>query len=201
MKWLFTLYSRVTNNQTQDMKELLIKRIKKPIRIQFKNKIVQKAKIFIEFPSSNILRFSMQNGDYTSLAFIKSKFNGHVREYSFSNRYIEINIKNNSVKSALKLFIESGHIQNSYIKFIYKNEDFFLALRLKYLPTELEKALNILGLSNEKSMKVIKKSYKKLVKQYHPDTVYYGSKGQIEDYSRKFQLIKNSYDVIKLHYL
>ncbi|MEA2100227.1 MAG: hypothetical protein U9P72_08855, partial [Campylobacterota bacterium] len=55
IKWLYTLYSNITNNSFPNMKELLVNRIEKPIIIEFKSiiedeKVEIKEEIIVEEP-------------------------------------------------------------------------------------------------------------------------------------------------------
>jgi DnaJ like chaperone protein len=65
--------------------------------------------------------------------------------------------------------------------------------------TSIEDAYKVLGVSKEDDMKVIKKAYRKLVRQYHPDII--ASQGKSESYMKeataKTQEINQAYEMIE----
>ena len=61
----------------------------------------------------------------------------------------------------------------------------------KFLPEE-EEALNIMGLGHDLTLESLKKRYKKLVKQCHPDIV--GDNKQAEE---RFKKICDAYNLLK----
>ncbi len=65
--------------------------------------------------------------------------------------------------------------------------------------SSLEEAYTILGASAQDDLKTIKKKYRSLVKQYHPDIIQAqgASEHYVEDATRKIQQINDAYEVIK----
>ncbi|MDF1876623.1 TerB family tellurite resistance protein [Sulfurimonas sp. SAG-AH-194-L11] len=67
----------------------------------------------------------------------------------------------------------------------------------------IEDAYKVLGVSKDDDMKVIKKAYRKLVRQYHPDII--ASQGKDEAYmqeaTKKTQEINQAYEMIQEHKL
>ena len=48
------------------------------------------------------------------------------------------------------------------------------------------------------SQDVLKKSYKKLVKVYHPDKIIHESPNMINHYTQKFQLLREAYEALRI---
>ena len=70
----------------------------------------------------------------------------------------------------------------------------------KYSKDILE-ALSVLGLKGGESMAEIKKAYRALAKEYHPDKLAGMSEGIIKMAKEKFQLIQNSYEYLNKNYV
>lgn len=70
----------------------------------------------------------------------------------------------------------------------------------KYSKDILE-ALSVLGLKGGESMAEIKKAYRALAKEYHPDKLAGMSEGIIRMAKEKFQLIQNSYEYLNKNYV
>tara|TARA_R110002073_G_scaffold139407_2_gene289670 strand:- start:22 stop:756 length:735 start_codon:yes stop_codon:yes gene_type:complete len=62
-------------------------------------------------------------------------------------------------------------------------------------------ALSVLGLKGGESMAEIKKAYRALAKEYHPDKLGGMSEGIIRMAKEKFQLIQNSYEYLNKNYV
>ena len=65
---------------------------------------------------------------------------------------------------------------------------------------ELKIAMNMLNIEEFDTQKIMKKKYKNLLIEYHPDKVFHESKKQIDEYTKIFQDIQSSYAVITTHY-
>lgn len=96
LKWLYTLYSNITKNNFKDMKELLVKRIRKPIIIEFKynikeEKIIEEEKLVEKFTKKidpyqdalDLLKVEIDD----SKNIIKMKYKKLLKEYHPDNVY------------------------------------------------------------------------------------------------------------------
>jgi len=92
---------------------------------------------------------------------------------------------------------EEELIQSAANIFKFSNET-YRQFRSRYAP-ESDKYYTILGCSNSDSNDKIKSQYRKLVRDYHPDTI--ASKGLPEEFTifanDKFREIQEAYDVVK----
>jgi len=85
-------------------------------------------------------------------------------------------------------------IKNQFIKSKTKTNS-------KKYSKEILDALNVLGLKGGESMDEIKKAYRSLAKEYHPDKLTGMSEGIIKLAKEKFQLIQNSYEYLNKNYV
>ena len=73
------------------------------------------------------------------------------------------------------------------------------AQRSSAVKNSLEKAYRVLGVSPQDDMQTIKKAYRKLVRQYHPDIIKAQGKDEsyLKEATRKTQEINEAYELIK----
>ena len=60
-----------------------------------------------------------------------------------------------------------------------------------------KEAYKVLGLTSDATEDQIKKSYKKLVMQYHPDRQYGKTQNEVEEARSKFEKVQEAYNIIK----
>ncbi len=93
--------------------------------------------------------------------------------------------------------VEEKLIQSAANIFKFSN-DAYMQFRSRYAP-ESDKYYTILGCSNSDSNDKIKTQYRKLVRDYHPDTI--ASKGLPEEFTifanDKFREIQQAYEMVK----
>ena len=105
----------------------------------------------------------------------------------------------------LRLSVADGALSDSEEKLISSaarifrfSEQKYNELKARYAP-DFEKYYAILGIHSRASDDEIKRQYRKLVKEYHPDTI--ASKGLPEEFNKfandKFREIQNAYDAVK----
>jgi len=90
---------------------------------------------------------------------------------------------------------------NDYINLVNQFKLFYEQKKAKE-QLNLKKAYEILGLSEGVSFSEVKKSYRKLVKEYHPDIVAAktNDKNIIENATKKLQEINEAYEILKEHF-
>jgi DnaJ like chaperone protein len=105
----------------------------------------------------------------------------------------------------LRLSVADGTLSESEERLISSaarifqfSEQKYHELKSRYAP-DVEKYYAILGTNSKASDDVIKRQYRKLVKEYHPDTI--ASKGLPEEFNKfandKFREIQEAYEAIK----
>lgn len=105
----------------------------------------------------------------------------------------------------LRVSVADGKLSPSEEKLILSavrifnfNDEKYMKLKSKYIQ-DFEKYYSILGCNSNDSNEHIKKQYRKLVSDYHPDKI--ASKGLPEEFTKfannKFREIREAYEVIK----
>jgi DnaJ like chaperone protein len=105
----------------------------------------------------------------------------------------------------LRLSVADGTLSESEEKLIssaarifHFSEQKYNELKSRYAP-DFEKYYAILGTNSSASEEEIKRQYRKLVKEYHPDTI--ASKGLPEEFTKlandKFREIQDAYDAVR----
>jgi len=198
LKWLYTLYMKKTNNFVPNLKETLIRRQTKPIKIILQEKIIHKIRykiideeiIHIEIqPQNNQIEYKIKKYLGTKITIMPS--------------YLSI-VLDTKAKERFKEFIYAKNIidiPHLHIFHSVKMEEFLSGEK----PPErvvidfATQAHKILGSTPFEDKKTIKKRYKKLAMQYHPDKVSTEDENTITLYTKKFQIILDAYNTLQKH--
>jgi DnaJ like chaperone protein len=94
-------------------------------------------------------------------------------------------------KISLNMYFSESELRTLYSKFdaLYSGQSV----------NSLDNAYKVLGVSAEDDMKSIKKAYRELVKQYHPDIIqaHGASDDYVQEATQKIQEINSAYELIK----
>lgn len=193
IKWLYNVFAKVTNQDIPKMKELLVKRIEKPIKIEYKNAIKKQINVNVEIMKNSFLHLSLNLFDEYFVNELKSIVRKYVT-YIDDTRGIIIDISTNDSKYNTKELLLNE--KNLFYIFSDKNE-IFKSLEFSQVENKLDDYFILLNSTKEDSMKIIKKRYKKLRKIYHPDNVFHQKDDATQEYTKKFQLLQNAYNAVK----
>lgn len=194
LKWLYTLYAKRNNNYIPELKESLVNRQHKPIKIVFPKKIIHRITYTVYNKETINIQIHPINSQiaYKLKTFLSAKM-------TISLTHLSVTLKTKEEKRLLKRFINSENIIDIAHLHIYdkqKMNDFFEGERRVKTLTYRDKAYIILGLTPNDDITALKKRYKKLAKQYHPDKANLGDKKEISLYTRKFQTILQAYETL-----
>jgi len=198
LKWLYSLYTK-KNIPLPELKESLLKRQHKAIKIitikkiihKLTYRIINKEDIQIHInPSNNTIAYKLKT-------FLQTKI-------TIMPTYLQVTFNSKEEKELLFKFINTKDIINIPHQHIYNKKDMDLFLNhyektkieVKVL-TPLQNAYIILGLSKNDDIKTIKKRYKSLAKEFHPDRIQKEDEKLINIYTKKFQAILEAYEIIK----
>lgn len=119
-------------------------------------------------------------------------------EYLLSLAYAdnELGVQEREIILDVAAYLEIG---NDDFNALYDAFEAFYAQ--KQADSTLQEAYAILGVKEEDDMEHIKKTYKNLVREFHPDILYHKGLDQsiMENSTRKLQSINRAYQVIKEH--
>jgi len=120
-----------------------------------------------------------------------------------------IDVSDYKAKARLERTLNKRHILHYQIKYTYDNHFMsklysdFANYSFGDLSRECDIAENkhfytILECPIGASQDALKKSYKKLVKVYHPDKVFHDDINMVDHYTRKFQLLQEAYESLRI---
>ena len=189
LKWLYTLYAKRTNNHIPKLKELLLNRQHKPIRIYLAQKIEYKITYLIK---ENIIKLEISPKNIQIQKQIANYFS-----INYQNLSIELN---NNNKILLKKFLNPTTILNFTYQHIYDKEKVETLLsneeqQKDSMQAKISQAYKIFGI-HKINKNILRKKYKKLAKKYHPDRVATHNMETINFYTKKFQDIVNAYELL-----
>ena len=195
LKWLFTLYAKKSSYVIPELKDSLIKREHKPIKIELKEDILHRISYSIIDESSIKVVISPANIQigHKLKTFLQSKV-------IVMPTHLIIKLDSDEAKRLFKIFITSKDIINEPHIHIYnraKIVEFFKEKSVQKFINPIDEAYIILGSSPNDSVKIVKKRYKKLAKEFHPDRVSYKDKNEILIYTKRFQRILEAYEIVK----
>ena len=195
LKWLYSLYTK-KNTPLPELKDSLVKRHHKSIRIITSKKIIHTISYkIIDNETINIQILPANNNiAYTIKTFLQTKI-------LITPTYLQISLTSVESKKLLYKFINSNMLINIPHHHKYNNLDMEKFLLFKYKVktkalTPVENAYLVLGLSKNDDLKTIKKRYKTLAKEYHPDRVFNSDKNKLDSYTKKFQSIRCAYELV-----
>ena len=196
MKWLYSEYKKNTKNFKKELKFELIKRLNKPIHIHFQPKENQKIIISATFYDNQVCQLVVDSKNELCENYLLHYFAGHIRLKSLSFHLYEIKVKTKKQKLSLKNFLKKSHLNGVPVTMNYNEKALELFLNLieeKKPLSEVDRAFKILKVDKSDSLKEIKKRYRKLAKNYHPDL----SALDYEESTKKFQILSEAFDLIK----
>jgi len=196
LKWLYTLYTKKTKNEFARLKESLVNRQHKPIKIILPQKIVHKISwkvvddktINIEIVPSNYQIVHMLN------KALKTKLIA-------SSTYFSVKINTEAEKKSLQKVLSSVDIINIPHLHIYKKaimEEFLAEKKKEVNEKEIAytQAHTILGSFPNDDAKTLKKKYKQLAMQFHPDKAEQKDSDALTLHTKKFQNILQAYETL-----
>ena len=195
LKWLYTLHTKVTKKNVPNLKELLVKRVDKPIKIEFKNRIEKQLCVNVNITKEGAIQLSLNRNDFYLFKDFESIIKKQLDIFCIKDRYIEIEADEDSNSKIKKMFSDERAKEHN-VFFIYEDKNALdKLLNPKPIIDDFQNALTLLNSEKNDSIKSIKAQYKKLLKFYHPDNVF--EQNSEKEYTKKFQNIQNAYTIVK----
>ena len=110
--------------------------------------------------------------------------------------FVDNGISSDEDRVLREIVVELDITSDEYSAMVAKFENM---LKNKQQTMSIEEACKILGVSEDDDMSLIKKTYRKLVRQYHPDIIKSQDKDDsyMEEATAKTQEINQAYEIIK----
>jgi len=193
LKWLYSLYAK-NNRAFPELKDTLLHRHRKAIKIITTKKIIHTISYKVIDTENIQIQIQPANNNiaYTIKTFLQTKI-------IIMPTYLQISFDSKESRELLEKFITSKNIINVPHLHQYNRLDMkkFIAYEVKEeILTPIQSAYIILGISENDDLKTVKKRYKSLAKEFHPDRVDYKDKARLDIYTKKFQAISGAYEVI-----
>jgi len=196
LKWIYALYAKKREQNTHGLKEVLLNRYHKGIKIILSNDILYKivwTKIDI-----NSMKLVVEPGNPLIVKGLKEHFKNILdeREDGFYLHKLE-----RKEKERVSHFIKVKNILNFKYENTYNKEHLKEFLQISNVNKELmlspmQKAHAVLGTHPGDDVTTLKKRYKSLAKIYHPDKVSRSDCQEIAFYTQKFQNILEAYEIL-----
>lgn len=199
MKWLYSYYKNQATNVNSDLRMALLGRLEKPIKFYLPPMEQVVIEISATFYEQNICHLALNKANAKCDAFFKNYFYDNLTLKSKRFNIYEINASSNRQKNFLKLFFFKPQIDGVQLTFSYNKEALKAFVSLTKKRSELEKACSVLNVNINDSFSIIKKSYKKLAKECHPDLFTYESNNSPLNATQSFQTLLNALHIIKKH--
>ena len=195
LKWLYMLYSKKTKNNFPALKESLINRQHKPIKIILTADIVHK--ITWEVIDDKTININIVPSNYQIAHILKSVLK---TKLFISSTYFSIEISTEEEKESLKFLLDTPTLIKIPHLHIFNKEEMDNFLVQKSVNQnniiDYEKAHTILGSLPNDNAKILKKRYKQLAMQFHPDKAEQKDNHTVMQYTKKFQSILQAYELL-----
>jgi len=180
---------------------------KHPIKIELKDKEQsEKIEVRLQARSSAEVHIRLDRPNRWVMSYLKSQLDLYVIQEGLMNLFLEL--PDNKAKSRLERALNKRQILHYEIQYTY--DAYFMQNLYSELgqfeyedhtDDEIEEMLHyytVLECPVGSSQDALKKSYKKLVKVYHPDKVHRESMDTVEHYTQKFQLLQEAYQALRI---
>jgi len=156
---------------------------------------------------SDTVLISLNKPNSWVLSYLKSQLEVYVEKGTDSS--LVIDVSDYKAKARLERTLNKRHILHYQVQYTYDNHfisklysdfaNFSFGDLCKYEDDDKHKHFyTVLECPIGASQDVLKKSYKKLTKIYHPDKVYKEEPHMVQHYTQKFQLLQEAYTALKI---
>jgi len=179
-----------------------------PIKIEL-NKLEEPEVIKVNLYAydKNTVLISLNHPNIWVINYLRSQLEVYVERGTDVSLVVDVH--DNKAKTRLERALNKRHILHYQIQYIYDNHfmsklysDFanfsFGDLCKEQDDEENTKFYTVLECPVGASQDTLKKSYKKLVKVYHPDKIIHESPNMVNHYTQKFQLLQEAYQALRI---
>ncbi len=181
--------------------------MKYPIKIELQERErAECIEVRLQARSSSEVHIKLDHPNRWVMSYLKSQLDLYVTQEGLMNLFLEL--PDNKAKSRLERALNKRHILHYEIQYTY-DAYFMQNLYSEYgqfvyedhTDDEIDEMLHyytVLECPVGSSQDALKRSYKKLVKVYHPDRVHCESADTVNHYTQKFQLLQEAYQALRI---
>ncbi len=181
--------------------------MKYPIKIELQEKEqAERIEVRLQARSSSEVHVKLNYPNRWVMSYLKSQLDLYVIQEGLMNLFLEL--PDNKAKSRLERALNKRHILHYEIQYTY-DAYFMQNLYSEYgefvyedhTDDEIDEMLHyytVLECPVGSSQDALKRSYKKLVKVYHPDRVHCENEDTVNHYTQKFQLLQEAYQALRI---
>ncbi len=186
----------------------LLKFEKQPIRVELEKALEpENVEVKLYAYDKNSVLISLEKPNAWVLNYLRSQLEVYVERGTDSS--LVLDVSDYKAKGRLERTLNKRHILHYQIRYVYDNHfmsklysdfaNYSFGDLTQAVETEQNKHFyTVLECPIGASQDALKKSYKKLVKVYHPDTVYHDEPNMLEHYTQKFQLLQEAYQALRI---
>jgi len=205
---LCDFYTKDLETQSDFYFRSFMRYMKHPIKIElYEQEEPEVIEVRLQARSSAEVQIKLDRPNRWVMSYLKSQLGIYISQEGLMNLFLELN--DNKAKARLERALNKRHILHYEIQYTYDNHfmsklysDFanfsFGDLSKASIADDKKHFYTILECPIGASADALKKSYKKLTKVYHPDTVFHESPYLVEHYTQKFQLLQEAYQALRI---
>ena len=185
----------------------LMRYLKHPVKIELhEQEEAEVIEVRLQARSSSDVQIKLDRPNRWVMSYLKSQLGMYIRQEGLMNLFLEL--EDNKAKARLERALNKRHILHYQIQYSY---DAFFMQNLyaefgqfeyeDHSDDEIDEMMHyytVLECPVGSSQDALKKSYKKLVKVYHPDKVHCENENMVNRYTQKFQLLQEAYQALRI---
>jgi len=189
-------------------KRSLMRYIRQPIKIEL-SEMMESQSVTVELfaHDCNTVVASLYAPNRWVISYLRSQLDIYVREATDTS--LVIDVEEIRAKSRLERALNKRHILHYSLQYQYDSQ-FMQRLYSDYADFEFDEETDtelidemmhyytVLECPVGATQDALRKSYKKLVKIYHPDRVYCDNPDIVNHYTQKFQLLQEAYTALRI---
>lgn len=198
LKWVYALYTKVHRKDDYKLRDALLNRIDKPIELMTKKEIVTLHSIMIHKNDSNLLTMTISPNNYHLISQLHQIFRHSILKISYMKSSLIIDAAHSNTLELLRNILQLEECAGVKISFVYDQLDMNNLLNQESNADEIYiNALFNLKSTPFEDLAIIKKRYRKLLREFHPDNVFHEGEEKINQYTTIFQNLQYSFSIVE----